>query len=116
MGHILSTPFLQYTPDNYGRKATIVVSAIFCCIAAIITTAAQNPAMFIIGRIITGFGSQLSSGGAPTLVGKIIKPGRRGFILGLFFICYYVGSLISACVNLGAVNISSTWAWRLPAL
>jgi MFS family permease len=116
MGNILSTPFLQYIPDNYGRKATIVVSAIFCCIAAIITAAAQNPAMFIVGRVITGFGPRLSSGGAQTLVGEIVQLGRRGFILGLFFSCYSVGSLISACVNQGAVNISSTWAWRLPAL
>lgn len=116
MGHILSTPLIQYISDKHGRKATITVSAFFCIIASIITAAAQNPAMFILGRIITGFGSQLSSGGAPTLVGELVKPGRRGFILGLFFSCYYVGSLISASVNLGAVNISTTWAWRLPAL
>ncbi|KAE9979068.1 hypothetical protein EG328_001100 [Venturia inaequalis] len=116
MGHILATPFIQYIPDKYGRKATITVSAFFCVIASIITTAAHNPATFILGRIITGFGSQISSGGAPTLVGEIVKPGRRGFILGLFFSCYYVGSLISASVNLGAVDIASTWAWRLPAI
>ncbi|THZ42234.1 MFS general substrate transporter [Aureobasidium pullulans] len=37
-------------------------------------------------------------------------------MLGVFFSCFYVGSLLSAVINYGSQNIQSTWSWRLPSL
>ena len=72
--------------------------------------------MFVIARIIVGIGSSISNGAAPTLLGELLPPHKRGRVLGLFFSCFYVGSLLSAIVNYGSQNILSTWAWRLPSL
>jgi MFS family permease len=116
MGGCLATFFMQWVPDKYGRKPAILFAAIIGCIGAAIQGSAQNTGMFAAGRILTGLCSQLSSGAAPTLIGETIKPIHRGAILGVFFSCYYVGSLIASGINYRTVNIATTWAWRIPSI
>lgn len=72
--------------------------------------------MFVAGRLVIGIGSAVQNLTAPTLLGELLGPKGRARVLGMFFSCYYVGSLLSAIVNYGAQNIQSTWAWRLPSL
>lgn len=107
---------MQYVPDKFGRKNAILASALICFFGTILQAAAQNIAMFIVARIIIGFGSALSSGAAPALLGELLPAVTRGRVLGFFFSCFYVGSLTSAIINYGSQNIQSTWAWRLPSL
>lgn len=72
--------------------------------------------MFVVGRIIIGFGTCLSNVSAPPLLAELLPPRSRSYILGLFFACFYIWGLISAIINYGSQNILSTWAWRLPSL
>lgn len=116
MGFILATPLLQIVPDRFGRKHAILYSAGICVIGIILQSAAQNIGMFIVARIIVGIGSQLSGAAAPALLGELLPAVTRGRVLGFFFSCFYVGSLISAIVNYGSQNIQSTWSWRLPSM
>jgi len=116
MGGIFGCLFMQPIPDYLGRKNAIVASAMICFVGAILQGASQNIAMFIIARFIIGAGSQLSSGAAPALLGELLPSKTRGRILGFFFSCYYVGSLVVSIINYGSQNIPSTWAWRLPSL
>lgn len=116
MGSILATPFLQIAPDMLGRKKAILISAMVCFVGIILQSAAQNIGMFIVARMVVGFGSQMSSASAPALLGELLPAATRGRILGFFFSCFYVGSLLSAIINYGSQNIQSTWSWRLPSL
>lgn len=116
MGAILSGPLMQIIPDTLGRKNAILFSAIICFIGIILQSAAQNIGMFIVARIIIGLGSQISSGAAPALLGELLPAVTRGRILGFFFSCFYVGSLLSAIINYGSQNIQSTWSWRVPSM
>ncbi|KAK5065261.1 hypothetical protein LTR84_001099 [Exophiala bonariae] len=116
MGAILATPFLQILPDTFGRKRAILFSALICFVGIALQSAAQNIGMFIVSRIIVGLGSQLSSAAAPALLGELLPAVTRGRILGFFFSCFYVGSLVSAIINYGSQNIQSTWSWRLPSI
>lgn len=65
--------------------------------------------MFVVARIIVGFGSAISNASAPVLLAELLPARTRGRILGIFFSCFYVGSLISAVVNYGSQGIQSTW-------
>ncbi|KAF2489097.1 hexose transporter [Lophium mytilinum] len=116
LGGVIATFFMQWVPDRFGRKPTILIAACIGVVAAIIQGAAQNTGMFVIGRILSGIAGQLSGGAAPTLIGETIKPRYRGTILGIFFSCYYVGSLIASAVNYRTVDIATTWAWRIPSI
>jgi MFS family permease len=116
MGGIFGAFLMQPVPDYFGRRKAIYIAAVVTVIGIILQAAAQNVAMFVIARFIVGVGSAISNGAAPTLLGELLPPRNRARVLGLFFSCYYVGSLASAIVNFGSQNINNTWAWRLPSL
>jgi MFS family permease len=116
MGGIIGAVLMQPVPDYFGRRKAIYIASAVTIVGVILQAAAQNVAMFVVARFIVGVGSAISNGAAPTLLGELLPPHRRGRVLGLFFSCYYVGSLFSAIVNFGSQNISTTWAWRLPSL
>ncbi|CEN60891.1 Putative Hexose transporter [Aspergillus calidoustus] len=116
MGGILGAFLMQPVPDYFGRRRAIYIAAVVTAIGIILQAAAQNIGMFVVARIIVGIGSAISNGAAPTLLGELLPPRRRARVLGLFFSCYYVGSLLSSIVNYGSQNIDSTWSWRLPSL
>ncbi|KAJ0415123.1 general substrate transporter [Aspergillus carlsbadensis] len=116
MGGILGAFLMQPVPDYFGRRRAIYIAAVVTVIGIILQAAAQNIGMFVVARIIVGIGSAISNGAAPTLLGELLPPRRRARVLGLFFSCYYVGSLLSSIVNYGSQNIDSTWSWRLPSL
>lgn len=116
MGGILGAFLMQPIPDYFGRRRAILIASIVTIIGVILQGASQNIGMFVVARSIVGIGSAISNGAAPTLLGELLPPRRRARVLGLFFSCYYVGSLASSIVNYGSQNINSTWAWRLPSL
>lgn len=116
MGGIVGAFLMQPVPDYFGRRKAIYIASAVTIIGVILQAAAQNIPMFVIARFIVGVGSAISNGAAPTLLGELLPPRQRARVLGLFFSCYYVGSLASAIVNYGSQNIGNTWAWRLPSL
>lgn len=116
MGGIIGAFLMQPLPDHFGRRRAIYIASAVTTVGIILQAAAQNVPMFVIARFIVGIGSAISNGAAPTLLAELLPPRNRARILGLFFSCYYVGSLASSIVNYGSQNIDSTWAWRLPSL
>lgn len=116
MGGMLSCFILQQVADTWGRKFGILLAACVCIVGTIIQSASQNIATFVIGRIFIGFGSGLAVGSAPTLISEILPATKRGSTLGLFFSCFFVGSLLSSGINYRVVNVSGTWAWRIPSI
>ncbi|CCT75546.1 related to hexose transporter protein [Fusarium fujikuroi IMI 58289] len=116
MGSIFGAFLMGPIPDHFGRRRAIYIASIVTTIGIILQAAAQNIPMFVVARFLVGVGSAISNGAAPTLLGELLPPRRRARVLGLFFSCFYVGSLASAIINYGSQNIQSTWAWRLPSL
>ncbi|EPS45950.1 hypothetical protein H072_13 [Dactylellina haptotyla CBS 200.50] len=116
MGCILGFFVNQYVPDKSGRKNAILIATIITAIGIVLQAAAQNIGMFVLARIIIGFGTILSNVAAPSLLAELLPPHSRAWILGIFFSCFYVGGLLSAIINYGSQNIMSTWSWRVPSL
>ena len=116
MGNLFACVLMQPVTDILGRKNGILVSAMICFVGTILQAAAQNTAMFVIARFVVGIGAELSSAAAPALLGELLPATSRGWMLGLFFSCFYVGSLIVSIITYGSQHILSTWAWRLPSL
>lgn len=116
MGSIFGAALCQPIPDYFGRRKAILVSAAIVSVGVALQGAAQNIAMFVVARVLIGLGATISNAAAPTLLAELLPPAKRAWVLGLFYSCYYVGSLLSALVNYGSQNIASTWAWRLPSL
>lgn len=115
MGGIFGALLIHPVSDYLGRRPAILIAGVTCIVGAVITAAAPNIAGFVVGRLVVGTGAQLASGPAATLIAEVLPPRQRGAVLGLFYTCFFVGSLFSAGINLHMVTIPDTWAWRAPA-
>jgi MFS family permease len=72
-------------------------------------------AMFVIARIIIGFGTSASGSTGPTYLAETLPFAWRAWGLGVFYDFWYVGGLIASGVTYGTAKMDSTWAWRLPS-
>lgn len=72
--------------------------------------------MFLVARLIIGFGSVIAIVGGPTLVSELAYPTHRGVATALFGPSWYTGAFIAAWVTYGSYSLQSTWSWRLPSL
>jgi MFS family permease len=54
-GGILGALFIGWFGDSYGRKKSLIIAAIINCIGGGLQTGSVNPAMFIVGRFVSGF-------------------------------------------------------------
>src|ERR1700761_6601227 len=60
IGGCLGPIFSGVISDRYGRRPAIFWGSALTLVGIVLQTAAQNIAMFVIGRIILGFGAALS--------------------------------------------------------
>ncbi|KAJ3908297.1 general substrate transporter [Lentinula edodes] len=72
--------------------------------------------MFVIARIILGFGTSASGLTGPAYLAETLPLHWRGWGLGIFNDFYYVGGLIAAGITYRTSFIDSTWAWRIPSV
>lgn len=93
-GCIASFTFNKLT-DIIGRRAALFHAAVITLIAVILQTAAQNVAMFVVARILIGFGTSASGLCGPAYLAETLPLKWRAWGLGLFNDFYYVGTLLS---------------------
>ena len=72
--------------------------------------------MFVIGRIILGFGSSIQGIAGGVYLSETFPSRWRAWGVGLLNDFYYIGALIAAGITLGTSTWDSTWAWRAPSL
>ncbi|KAK5989368.1 Lactose permease-like protein [Cladobotryum mycophilum] len=102
--------------DRLGRRPTIFWSSVITLVGIILQAASQNIAMFVIARIILGWGGGISSVAGGVYLSETFPSRWRAWGVGTLNNFYYVGSLIAADVTLGTGKWESTWAWRLPSI
>ena len=116
IGGVLGPLVSGVTADRIGRRPTIFWSSAITLIGVLLQTAAQNIAMFVVARIILGFGTTVSGIAAGVYLSETFNSRWRAWGVGLLNDFYYVGALIAAGITLGTGQWQSTWAWRLPSL
>lgn len=85
-------------------------------IGIIIQSAAQNPGMFLGGRLIVGVGVGVSSIACPIYVSEVAQLKWRAFSLGFYYDFWYGGGIIASGVTYGTAKLMSSWAWRIPSM
>jgi len=133
LGGTVSAVGAGFLTDWRGRREAIFWSCVITLIGAVLMSSATHIAMFIVGRFIIGMGLGVAATATPTYVAETCPPKHRAFALGLYFSCWGVGTMIAAGIcyrvcsdtlqsqNLRLTiqqtqHLSSTWAWRTPAL
>ncbi|KAF2733679.1 putative sugar transporter [Polyplosphaeria fusca] len=102
--------------DKLGRRPAIFWGCVITIVGIILQAAAQNIAMFVVARIILGFGSAITGIASGVYLSETFPSRYRAWGVGLLNDFYYVGALIAAGITLGTGQWQSTWAWRAPSL
>jgi MFS family permease len=72
--------------------------------------------MYIIARMILGFGIPTCIVSGSSLIGELGYPKERAVLTSLFNVSYFVGQIVASAICFGTNNIPSDWAWRIPSL
>ncbi|KAJ6104077.1 hexose transporter protein [Penicillium sp. IBT 18751x] len=117
IGSMLSIPVVPYVADVFGRRAGVVIGCVIMLCGVALVSIGYHIALFVVGRIILGFGLGIAQECSPLLVTELVHPQHRAVYSSIYNSLWYVGSLIGACVALGTNHIhNSEWSWRVPCL
>lgn len=111
---------------NYGRVSSHVR---WSTPPVLLTTQYVNPfsvplqssnkssvAMYIIARMILGFGIVFCIIAASAMIGELSHPKERAIMTSLFNASYFIGAITASAITIGTVEINNDWAWRVPSI
>jgi len=112
-GSWLAALISGFITDILGRKKAIMIGAVIWVIGSIISSASQNIAMLIVGRIINGFAVGIYSAQVPVYISELAPPTRRGRLVGMQQWAITWGIMIMFYVSYGCSFIKGTAAFRV---
>lgn len=116
LGAILSLPLIPTVNDKFGRRWSIFGGSLIMVVGAIIQGCSQHVAMYIIARMILGFGIPTCIVSGSALIGELAYPKERPVLTSLFNVSYFIGQIVAAAICFGTNDIETDWAWRIPSL
>lgn len=102
--------------DRFGRRMLGSVGAAIVVGMAIMQTFATNFNMFVGGKLLLGFGSNLQQLSAPILVAELAHPKHREFVTSIYNTSIFVGLIFGSWITFGTFRIDSDWSWKIPCL
>jgi MFS family permease len=72
--------------------------------------------MYIVSRLMLGFGFLFCIISGSSLVGELGHPRERAALTAFFNASYFFGAILAAAISIGTVEIKGNWSWRLPSL
>ena len=76
----------------------------------------ESGAMYIMSRVIIGFGLPYAIVAGSCLIGELGYPKERPILTSLFNACFFIGAIVAAGITFGTQTIDSDWSWRIPSL
>ncbi|KAL2838639.1 general substrate transporter [Aspergillus pseudoustus] len=116
MGCLVALPIVGDLCDRFGRKPVLLSGIVIICIASAIQAASVNLGMFIVSRLLVGFGGMFSAQPSPMLIAELAYPTHRGKYTSAYWTMFYLGSILSSWATFGCQDNSSSWSWRVPSV
>lgn len=92
IGSVVSLPFVGWFSDKFGRKPVLLAGIIMIIIATILQAASVNLPMFIVSRLVVGFGGMFVVQPSPMLIAELSYLTHRGKYTSAFWTMYYLGN------------------------
>ncbi|KAF2809384.1 lactose permease [Mytilinidion resinicola] len=115
IGKFFGVFFTAWMGDRYGRKLPMCIGFLLLILGAGLQGGAKNVAMFIIARLILGFGTAFVAQPSPILIAELAYPLHRGRITAIYYSTYYVGGIIAAWGTYGTSHLHTQYSWRIPS-
>ncbi|ERS95199.1 hexose transporter protein [Sporothrix schenckii 1099-18] len=116
IGSMLAIPFVPYAADLLGRRTGVVIGCSIMIVGVALICIGFHVALFIVGRLILGFGIAIAHGSAPLLITEVVHPQHRAIYSTIYNTLWYLGSLVGSWVAFGTHKLGNQWAWRVPVL
>lgn len=128
IGCVLGSAGAGWLSDNWGRKQTLLFSAVLFAISAIGSAIPETLSAFVFYRILGGIGVGVASLVAPMYIAEIAPPQQRGQLVSYYQLAIVIGILGVFFANYliaaqGDEQWLRQWGWRwmlgsetLPAL
>lgn len=113
IGGVVVLPFVGPVIDRLGRRAGMVIGALFVVIGTVVQGTASGTGQFMGGRFLLGFGVGLAASAGPMYVVEINHPAYRG-VVGAIYNCLWLGgAILAAGAARGSLDVSAAFSWRL---
>ena len=99
IGSILGVMIAGMMSDRYGRKGTMLFSALLFSISAIGCAVCQDFNQLVCFRIIGGFGIGIVSIVSPIYISEIAPAQKRGALVSLYQLAITIGFLLAYLIN-----------------
>lgn len=99
IGGLVGVPITIFLVDRFGRKYTILISAISALISWILIAVATNVTHLYLARFLVGVTGDVSFVATPMYVAEIADKTQRGLLSGLIYVMFLVGILIMYLVG-----------------
>lgn len=116
IGSVLSIPLIGSLSDKFGRRPILLTGILLIIIATIIQAASINYAMFVVSRVVVGFGGMFVVQPSPMLIAELAYPTHRGKYTCAFWTMYYLGAILASWTTFGTQDFAGTWSWRIPSI
>ncbi|KAF7558182.1 hypothetical protein G7Z17_g78 [Cylindrodendrum hubeiense] len=113
-GYAFGSGGAAYCMDKISRRWTLLFGAVVSVLGAVLQTAAQNPAMMIVGRALSGFSSGMVYPTAPVYLAELSPPENRGFLVGLKGLMNTLGFFAAGWVGYAGSFAVGELQWRIP--
>ncbi|KAL8364929.1 hypothetical protein RB595_003968 [Gaeumannomyces hyphopodioides] len=115
LGAILSLPFIGMVNDRFGRRWSIFGGSAIMVLGAIVQGFSVNAAMYILARMLLGFGIPTCIVSGSSLIGELAYPKERPVLTSLFNVAYYIGQILAAGICFGTNNLAGNYGWKIPS-
>lgn len=106
VGSIMGVSIGGMLSDYFGRKKTMILSAVLFTISAVGCAVAPSFTALIIYRIVGGIGIGVVSIISPMYISEVSMPKYRGSLVSLYQLAITVGFLGAYLVNFGLLKLS----------
>jgi MFS transporter, Spinster family, sphingosine-1-phosphate transporter len=109
--YMLVAPLMGPLADRFSRKWIVVSGAVLWSLATLLTAVTHNYSTLLFRHTIVGVGEASFGILAPTLIADLFPEGKRGRILGVFYLAIPVGTALGYLVG---GPIGQSHGWRAP--
>jgi SP family xylose:H+ symportor-like MFS transporter len=118
VGCLIGAFFSDFLSDTFGRKVTMIITAILFILNSVGTAFPTSFTMFVVFRIIGGIGVGIASMVVPMYIAEIAPPKRRGALVGNYQLAIVIGIVVVYFVNYFIAlqgdadwNLNIGWRW-----
>lgn len=108
-GAIFGALFAGILSEFIGLKKTIFIASIFFILSTALQTFANGYTLLIIGRILTGVGSGISSSSIPMYISEISTSEKRGQLTNSFVLFVTLSQFAAYVFTAVLINVPHQW-------